>query len=44
MRAHLVFPLLRAKAGDLSDEQVETAGNIRKTEREEALAARAVAK
>ena len=44
LRVRYVMPLLDAKPGALSDEQVQKAEDIRKTEREEALAARAAAR
>lgn len=44
VRARYVSPLLDAKPDTLSDQQVEKAEDIRKTEREEALAARTAAK
>lgn len=44
VRSRYVTPLLDAKPDALSDEQVEKAEDIRKTEREEALAARSAAK
>ncbi|MDI1253747.1 tetratricopeptide repeat protein [Thermomonas sp.] len=44
LRARYILPLLDAKPETLSDEQVKKAEDIRKTEREEALAARTAAK